>query len=186
MCIRDRLRGEQPENEVMRRGLRLHEALEGRVSSASMFDWEVDADYPAPDATEMPVRIAVGRHIVSGRMDAVRGRLIVEHKTTKTIKEPDEYFASIQWRCYLSMFPGATGAEYWIWKIGSASRNGPERWVVRDFTTYRFDRYRGIEADVFAEVHGFAETVAIFVRQGELKLRTDRRGLSRIDKRRRR
>lgn len=71
-----------------------------------------DAELTLPDVREMRAYGTYGDLTVTGQVDAVEGRIVVDHKTTSKF-DPERYLNGCQWKFYLDLF----GADEFRWNI---------------------------------------------------------------------
>lgn len=148
-ATRDALRFDIPETEAMRAGTAFHRALE----TAS--DGEHDALYAngyrfiLPDGTlrlptirELRAQKDYGPLTVSGCVDAIRGRIVTDHKTTGRC-DPERYLDGYQWRFYLDIFD----ADVFEWAIYEIRELDPMVYEVSDPQFLRQFRYPGLHDD---------------------------------------
>ena len=114
--------------------------------------------------------------VLSGRPDAVRGRQVIDYKTTKRI-DLERYADSLQWRCYLMMLPWADTFRYEVFRIGRVTQTKrPERGHSGQIVTIdghsRLDlnRYDGLEQDVRNAVYEYAEFLMGLHKRGIIAL----------------
>lgn len=71
-----------------------------------------EAELTLPDVREMRAYGAYGDLTVTGQVDAVEGRIVVDHKTTSKF-DPERYLNGCQWKFYLDLFD----ADEFRWNI---------------------------------------------------------------------
>jgi len=173
----DQLLKRTPPTPAMMAGSAFHKLLE-TSSEAILEDATVDGftfDFSALDATvampdirEMKATKEYGDITLVGRVDAIEGLRIWDHKLTGDF-DADKYMDSYQWRAYLEIFNADrltynvfTGREKkgrdFITQEGAVEAN----WAGVDWIVYRFDpldcyRYPAMENDVERLVYEFAE-----------------------------
>jgi hypothetical protein len=114
----ERLTNFQP-TEAMLAGTAFHAALE--VATPGDYDRLESNGYTflLPDSAialtsirELRVRKDYGQLTVTGKLDALHGKRVEDHKTTGTFN-PDGYIEGCQWRFYLDMFE----ADLFRWNV---------------------------------------------------------------------
>jgi hypothetical protein len=163
------LRRELPPSAPMLAGTALHKALEIADPGAEFdvmeadgyrFNITADAEIDMPAIREMKETreylIDGVRITLVGKVDAVHGRRIDDHKFTGRY-DPERFMASMQWRVYLEVF----GADEFRWNIfeGRPLNDAPD---CRDYTIHtihqlRMHRYPGITNDVKAALRQFLD-----------------------------
>jgi hypothetical protein len=157
-----RLRHLMPSSEAMEAGTALHKALElaepgehkGFNQDGFLFSFETDAEIDLPPIREMKTTMDLiidGVNVtVVGKVDAIHGNWIADHKFTAKF-DPDRYLDSYQWRLYLHIF----GADEFRWNIFEAQESAPKHYVIRNFHPLRIHRYPGMAEDVERELGEF-------------------------------
>jgi hypothetical protein len=154
-----RLRGEEPQSEVMKAGEALHTALEnGQIMETAelsadgyRFYVQCEATIELPEIYEHKIEKLYGGLNVRGRVDGLTrlGSIsrITDYKTTKFF-DPDNYLEGYQWRFYLDM----TGCDWFFWKIFVLKEfgdqlDGTHTYEITQFHELSQHRYEGMEAD---------------------------------------
>jgi hypothetical protein len=164
------LRREEPPTLAMMAGTAFHKAIEaadyGTIEHLSAdgfaFELAVDGDLPIPAIREVKATrdYVVGDVMVTlvGKVDAVMGRLIFDHKLTSSF-DAERYLQGLQWRVYLEIF----GTDEFRWNVfeGAASAEDDHRWKVRSLHVLPMHRYPGMADDVERAVAGFVEFAKI-------------------------
>lgn len=167
-----RLRREEPPSPAMAAGSALHKLLEhsseGIVAREGcdgyMFRFDGECELSLPVMRELRgTRDYVTPHgivTLSGRVDAMDGLTVYDHKLTKQF-DAERYASAYQWRAYLSIF----GAETFTYNlfIGSEDKADPMVWNIKDFHAISFPRYPEMEADLQREVEAYAEFAAHYL-----------------------
>ena len=97
--------------------------------------------------------------LITGKADVVDtvSRTIIDYKTSKKIRDPEDYIDSLQWRTYL-----------WIWGYGNfrydcyhllKDRKDPFLFGVVDSVQYSMHRTPELDQEVTRAAHDFAEFV---------------------------
>jgi hypothetical protein len=154
--LRDRV-----ESEAMRVGTAFHKALElGSVGDYDMlsgdgylFHVNADITLELPTIREVRTGKQYGDLTVSGQVDAIDGRIIYDHKTTKQF-DADRYMESYQWRYYLDLFD-ADAFRYNVFVLKET--DDPKVYVVSDFHRLEQRRYPDLHADCERLAGQFAE-----------------------------
>ena len=157
------LRRESVPTEAMLAGRAFHRALEtcgtgahGRLAADGYtFDLDLDATLVLPAIREVKAtrdyRIDHHRITLVGRVDAIDGRRIDDHKLT-THWDPERFLDSYQWRVYLAVF----GASLFRWNVFEARAHGPRRYVVFALHPLEMTRYPELDADLRRELAEYA------------------------------
>lgn len=159
-----RLKHLMPSSEAMEAGSAFHSALEaagpGDYESLAFdgyaFSFETDVELDLPEIREMKAtrEYRIGDVLVTlvGKVDAIHGRRIVDHKFTAKF-DPDRYLESYQWRIYLEVF----GADAFRWNIFEAAESPPKSKNYRIRNVHKMDmhRYPDMGADVEAKLREF-------------------------------
>lgn len=92
-----------------------------------------------------------------GRVDALPGNGVEDHKLTARAFDALKYAESYQWRAYLSIF----NAEWFAYNVFvgaelSADEHGA-LWEIREFHRLPLFRYPGLEADLVREIGRYVE-----------------------------
>lgn len=157
-----RLKHLMPSSEAMEAGTALHKALEmaepgehkGFSVDGFTFSFETDCQIDLPPIREMKTtrEYVIGDVLVTvvGKVDAIHGRWIADHKFTAKF-DPDRYLDSYQWRLYLEIFD----ADEFRWNIFEAVESAPKNYLIRAFHPLRMHRYPGMGADVVRELTEF-------------------------------
>jgi hypothetical protein len=152
-------------SEAMKAGTAFHKALENaRDGAHDVFEANgytfllSDAVLALPDVREMRAYGQYGGLTVTGQVDAVEGRIVVDHKTTGKF-DPERYLNGCQWKFYLDIFE----ANEFRWNVFVLKALGePQTYGVtapQTLTAYRYPEMRehceALAADylAFARVH---------------------------------
>lgn len=145
----DALRFDIPETEAMRAGTAFHRALEtapdGEHDALHANGYRFilpDGTLRLPKVRELRAQKAYGPLTVSGCVDAIRGRIVTDHKTTGRC-DPERYFDGYQWRLYLDIFE----ADVFEWLIYEIRELQPMVYEVADPQVLRQFRYPGMSED---------------------------------------
>lgn len=109
-----------------------------------------------PPIREMRGEKAYGDLMVSGQVDALRGRKIIDHKTTCRF-DAERYLAGVQWRYYLDIFD----ADEFQWNVFEIKEIAPNEYAVSPPQTLRAFRYPDMHDDcarLARDYLGFANT----------------------------
>lgn len=157
-----RLRHLMPSTDAMEAGTALHAALEnaepgdhkGFTHDGYTFSFDADAEIDLPAIrefkTEREVEIAGALVTLVGKVDAMHGRRIDDHKFTAKF-DPDRYLDSYQWRLYLSLFD----ADEFRWNVFEAIEGAPKNYVIRNVHKLTMHRYPDMEEDIERELGEF-------------------------------
>jgi hypothetical protein len=135
-------------SEAMQAGTAFHKALElaseGTHATLSANDYTFHLSEPGivelPSIRELRAYGQYGGLDVTGQVDGLHGRLIIDHKTTKRC-DPERYLAGCQWKYYLDIF----GADVFRWHIFEVKEIGPQEYDVAQpqiLTAYRYPEMR--------------------------------------------
>lgn len=152
------------QSEAMRRGTAFHTALEkigtGEFSTVSAdgftFAFTCDAEVTLPKTREIRMFKDYGGIIVTGKCDAIAGRVIDDHKTTSQFDAQD-HLDGWQHKFYMDIFE----ADVFRWHgwVMSAVGDGSD-YNVREYHKLIQYRYPGMEEDcrgLAQEFRDFAE-----------------------------
>lgn len=157
-----RLRREEPPSEAMLAGIAFHAALEqateGAVEVMAQEGYKFQFDTPMELALPRVREIRAykqfeGDHgpiVVTGRLDAIEGRTVYDHKTTGRFN-PERYLEGYQWRLYLDIFD----ADRFVWNVFETKEIEPKVYSV--FVVHHMSqvRYPGMELDCLHLIHEF-------------------------------
>lgn len=147
----DRLTRKIEQTEQMRVGEALHKALEnapvGEFSTLAAngytFQFCGDVELCIPPHREVRISQHYGALEVRGRVDAISGLMVEDHKTTAQF-DPDRFMGSYQWRYYLDM----TGANVFRWNVFVIRETDEEHvYTVVDFHRLEQRRYPALHED---------------------------------------
>lgn len=156
-----RLRRETPPTEAMAAGTAFHTILENAgeceldevTQDGFTFRFELEAELSLPRIRELklekPYFIDGIEVTLVGKVDALNGKTVYDHKTTSRF-DAEKYMDAIQWRAYLDMF----GADRFIYNVFEVADKQGVR-VVRDFHPLTFYRYPSLPQDVFEALSDF-------------------------------
>lgn len=130
-------------SEAMQAGTAFHKALETAtdgahaVLTANGYTFELsEGTLDMPAIREMRAYRQYGALTVTGQVDGLHGRVIVDHKTTARC-DPERYLAGCQWKFYLDIF----GANVFRWNIFEIKEVEPLVYSVGEpqvLTAYRY------------------------------------------------
>lgn len=148
-------------SEAMQAGTAFHKALEvAQEGSHETFEANgyrfilPDGDLPLPELREMRAARWYGGLQVTGQVDCVRGRLVIDHKTTGRF-DPERYLNGCQWKFYLDIF----GADEFQWNVFEIKEVEEKVYRVSSpqvLRSYRYPLMNGFCADLAAEYLEFA------------------------------
>ena len=165
-----RMRGQTEPSERMLAGTAFHHMLELAIEGDSCEDVFIDdhwfhfsepIDIALPAIRELRAdktyETAFGPITITGQLDAIEGRTVVDHKTTGQFN-PDRYLDGAQWRMYLDIF----GANVFRWNVFEIARMKPDRtWNVKGMQMLEQCRYPALQADCYE----LASNLALFARE---------------------
>ena len=142
------------ETAATRFGTLFHKAIEEAASgNRRPWDWPAvlssapDISLLKPQAFEFPAReyreIDGETVLVIGHCDGIRGRTIIDYKTTANSIDLENYIDKWQWRAYLTLNPRAERFRYEIFKVDKA------RTRVMEHDWVEVSRYSGMEDEVY-------------------------------------
>jgi hypothetical protein len=130
-------------SEAMQAGTAFHKALETApdgahaVLQANGYTFELsEGTLDMPAIRELRAYRQYGGLTVTGQVDGLHGRVIVDHKTTARC-DPERYLAGCQWKFYLDIF----GANVFRWNIFEVREVEPLVYSVGEpqvLTAYRY------------------------------------------------
>jgi hypothetical protein len=136
-------------SEAMKAGTAFHAAIETAqigehsIFTSQGFGFELpDAEIELPEIREMRASKRYGDLIVTGKVDCLDGKVVIDHKTTSRA-DLDRYMDGYQWRFYLDIF----GADAFIWHIFEIKETEPKEYRVSAPQVLRAYRYPELEAD---------------------------------------
>lgn len=163
-----RLRGEEPQSELMAAGECFHKALEtlpdaeheftSIESGGREFIFVCDCEMTPPKLKELRINGAYGELNVRGRVDGLDGTTVTDYKTTGQF-DPERLLEGYQWRLYLDML----GADKFIWKVFVLSEDNGYYKVTQAHELSQY-RYPGLHEDCLrlaSQYVEFARTMEI-------------------------
>lgn len=135
-------------SEAMLAGTAFHKAME--LASVGEHDellangyiFRVVGEIALPEIREMRAYGKYGDLTVTGQVDGIHGRLVIDHKTTSRF-DADRYLAGFQWRYYLDLF----GADTFQWNVFEITEEGHKTYSVRAPQALKAYRYPGLHED---------------------------------------
>lgn len=142
-------------SENMKAGSAFHKALETADEGSSHSEFRVDgfafllpdAELALPPIRELRAFHRYGDLSVTGKVDCIDGRVVIDHKTTSRV-DFERYLEGCQWRFYLDIF----GADVFRWHVFALKEAG-ER-------TYQVSAPQILEARRYPELHQDCERLA--------------------------
>lgn len=135
--------------EAMKAGTAFHKAMElAQHGSHETLEAEgyrfilPDAEIALPEIREMRAYGEYGGLTVTGQVDAVAGKLVIDHKTTDRF-DPERYLDGCQWKFYLDLF----GADTFQWNVFVIKEVEPLVYRVSEPQTLTAYRYPEMRAD---------------------------------------
>lgn len=166
-ALLERLTPTAKPTEAMKIGTAFHtilETLEGELSAVEQdgytFNFALDADIALPDIKEIKATKDYDGITVVGKVDAVSGGVIDDHKTASQFN-PDSYFDSVQWKIYLDIFQ----AEKFRYNVFTRYVDKQGIINIRALDIFPLYRYPDLEDDVeriVAEYAEFAERYGVY------------------------
>ena len=154
----ERLKPTAEPTEPMKIGTAFHtilETMEGELDEIEQdgykFKFDLDAEITIPKIQEIKAEKQYGSTTVVGKVDAIGGLMVDDHKTTSQFKV-ENYADSYQWRLYLDIF----GANVFRYNIFSRRENKDGVQVIRALDVLPLHRYPLLEIDVKAMVAEYA------------------------------
>lgn len=165
----DEMRKKVEPTPAMMAGTALHKALEMAIpgehktlaAKGHLFIIADNLELDLPDVRECKLTrdwVVDGvTATVVGKVDAVHGRRIDDHKLTSSF-DAERFLGSYQWRAYLSIF----GANIFRWNVFEGRQKPRTRtWFINDLHPLTMYRYPAMEADVEREVRAFVDFARI-------------------------
>lgn len=153
-------------SEAMLAGTAFHAAIElaqvgeHNTFAAHGFTFHLpDAEIELAEIREMRASKRYGDLNVTGKVDCLSGKLVVDHKTTSRV-DIDRYMEGYQWRYYLDIF----GADVFRWYVFELKELEPKSYRVSAPQVLEAVRYPELEADcarLAAEFHRFAIDIGL-------------------------
>lgn len=141
-------------SETMQAGTAFHKALELASNgahdtlSANGYTFHLAGGIlEMPSIRELRAYRQYGALTVTGQVDGLHGRVVVDHKTTARC-DPERYLGGCQWKFYLDIF----GADVFRWNIFEVKEVEPQVYEVAEpqvLTAYRYP-----------EMHAYCERLA--------------------------
>lgn len=141
-------------SEAMQAGTAFHKAIElapdgeHETLFANGYTFRLrDGVVEVPSIRELRAYRQYGALTVTGQVDGLHGRVVVDHKTTARC-DPERYLAGCQWKYYLDIF----GADVFRWNIFELKEMAPKEYDVAPpqvLTAYRYP-----------EMHAYCERLA--------------------------
>lgn len=154
-----------PPTPAMDAGTALHKALENATpgdyakleADGFTFHVQADAALDLPDIRECKAtrEYMVGSVSVTmvGKVDAVCGKRIDDHKFTGSSFDAERFLGSYQWRIYLDVF----GADEFRWNVFEGRETDPQVYVIHHVHPLRMHRYPGMGEDIATELERWVE-----------------------------
>lgn len=149
--ILNRILGKDEPSDAMKAGTAFHAALEhaGEAELGALafgdyrFDFNCDSTVVLPTLRELEIQKLYGDLLVTGHVDGVTGKEVVDYKTTGQF-DPDRYMESYQWRFYLDMLDCDT----FRYEVFVISEFGPPCcYEVKQVHSLTQKRYPGLHED---------------------------------------
>lgn len=130
-------------SEAMMAGTAFHKALE-TIGEGNHFELSAngytfrlaDGVVSLPDIRELRSYRWYGGLHVTGQVDGIVGRTVIDHKTTSRI-DHERYLTGCQWKFYLDIFE----ADSFVWNLFEIRELGPKEYGVsppQTLTAYRY------------------------------------------------
>lgn len=140
------------DTEAMSRGTAFHKAIEmvpeGEYLTVEAmgytFAFTCNAELYLPKKREHRRSKDYGGIIITGQCDGIKGRHIIDHKTTSKQFDAEHYMDGWQWRYYLDIFE-ADRFDWHIWQV--AELKEPKAFEVSGHHFLTQYRYVGLEED---------------------------------------
>ena len=147
--------------EAMKAGTAFHKALETAHDGAhELFEANgyrfnlPDSELVLPPIREVRAYGDYGPLSVTGQVDAVRGRVVFDHKTTKKF-DPERYLNGCQWKFYLDLFE----ADEFTWNVFVLKETAPQEYAVappQKLTAHRYPEMHDACQALAADFYEFA------------------------------
>lgn len=148
-------------SEAMKAGTAFHKAMElAQDGSYETFEANgyrfvlPDAEIELPAIREMRAYGEYGALTVTGQVDAIHGKAVMDHKTTGKF-DPERYLNGCQWKFYLDLF----GADEFRWNIFVIKELEPQVYRVSEpqvLRAYRYPEMHGHCMDLASDYLDFA------------------------------
>lgn len=166
-AILRRLRREEEPTREMAMGTAFHAILEDASAGQEFsvlerdgfrFVFDVDAELALPPVREckgeMPIMVDGTPVTLVGKVDGIDGMRIWDHKLTGRF-DAERYAENMQWRMYLWMF----GAWQFTYNVFTRYEQPDGTILVREFHSFDFYAYPGMEADIMRELREYVAFV---------------------------
>lgn len=138
------------ETPAMARGTAFHKCLEmafrGTVArlqaNGYTFEFSADIKLTLPSIREIRLAKDYGGITVTGKVDAIEGRHIIDHKSTSSL-DAERYMHGFQWRYYLDL----AGADRFTWHIFEMDEVDARVYNVYAMHTLEQWKYPGMHED---------------------------------------
>ncbi len=152
---------EDEPTEAMMAGTAFHKAMElaqdgeHETFEANGYTFLLpEAELSLPAIREMRAYGDYGGLTVTGQVDAVEGRIVIDHKTTGKF-DPERYLDGCQWKFYLDLFE----ADEFRWNVFVIKETEPQVYAVsvpQVLTAYRYPNMRADCEKLAADYLDFA------------------------------
>lgn len=118
-----------------------------------------DAEIALPSIRELRGFKDYGSLAVTGKVDCLHGKVVIDHKTTSKV-DMERYLEGCQWRFYLDIFE----ADVFRWHVFEIKEIGEREYQVKPPQTLEARRYPDLSRDcerLAAEFHDFAIRVGL-------------------------
>jgi len=153
-------------SEAMMAGTAFHAAIETAADgehdrfAANGYTFLLpDAEIALPAIRELRGFKDYGRLEVTGKVDCLDGKVVIDHKTTSRV-DLERYLAGCQWRFYLDIFE----ADVFRWNVWEVKEAGEKTYEVKAPQILEARRYPELGADcarLADEFHDFAIRVGL-------------------------
>ena len=158
-----RLRRMEHPSPAAATGRLVHEFLEtlGDTPHARFVSVKCDIALERPDAVEVPVtrewRVCGIPVVLSGRVDAIVGRTVVDYKTSRRAPDYEALSGAWQWRAYLAMLPECDRFRYDCFQVADAQAGRVESVEIRKRESFELPRHSGIESEVEGQLSSYVD-----------------------------
>jgi hypothetical protein len=148
-------------SEAMQAGTAFHAAIEtaadGEHDAFEAMGYRFilpDAEIALPEIRELRGFKDYGAFTVTGKVDCLEGKIVIDHKTTSRV-DLDRYLQGCQWRFYLDIFE----ADLFRWHVFEIKETAEKTYTVKAPQILEVRRYPELSSDcarIAADYHEFA------------------------------
>lgn len=154
-------------SEAMLAGTAFHKALElaeeGRHFTLEALGYTfrlADGEVALPDVRELRAYGSYGALTVTGQVDGLHGKTVIDHKTTGRF-DPERYLNGCQWKFYLDLF----GADVFRWNVFEIKELGEREYGVAPPHVLTACRYPELHDDCMRLAADYLEFANRYLRE---------------------